>query len=433
MIGFRRRPRWTLQLRLALLYGSLFVVSGTLLLFILYLVARPLNLLAVAPPAPAPSAARQGLPTVPVMPTVPIMPTLPIMPSGVLGTVPVPTSVPTAVPAPIGGPLQRSVDLRKLLVASGAALAGMTVISVGLGWLLARRALRPLRTMALTAREISERSLHRRLAVPGPQDEIKGLADTFDGLLERLEDAFQAQRRFVANASHELRTPLTLSRSLLEIALADPDATTPDLRRTCQRVLVSNQHLEGLIEALLTLARSQRGLDVRVEVDLAEAAAECVEAFDAEAAARGCRIEASFGAARTEGDAGLIERLIGNLVDNAVRYNVPGGRITVWTGLEAGRPALRVVNTGPEIAPGQIDALFEPFHRLDTTRGHSERSGLGVGLSIVAAIALAHGAELRAGPGPEGGLDVRIGFRPVPAPTAARVGSEPPPVIVAAE
>ncbi|WP_194905695.1 sensor histidine kinase [Catenulispora rubra] len=423
MTGFRGRPRWTLQLRLALLYGSLFVVSGTLLLFILYLVARPLNLLTVAPPAPSvPSALPLGMPT---------------MPSGVPGSLPLPTPllVPTSVPAPgpIGVASRQSVDMRKLLVASGAVLAGMTVISVGLGWLMARRALRPLRTMALTARAISERSLHRRLAVQGPQDEIKGLADTFDGLLERLEDAFQAQRRFVANASHELRTPLTLSRSLLEIALADPDATTPDLRRTCQRVLVSNQHLERLIEALLTLARSQRGLDVRVELDLAEAAAQCVDAFEDEAAARRCRIEASFGVARTEGDAGLIERLIGNLVDNAVRYNVPDGRITVWTGLDAGRPALRVVNSGPEIAPTQIDALFEPFHRLDTTRGHSEQDGLGVGLSIVAAIALAHGAELRAGPGPDGGLDVRIGFRPVPARAAARAGSEPPPVIVAAE
>lgn len=422
MIGFRRRPRWTLQLRLALLYGSLFVVSGTLLLFVVYLMARPLNLLAVAPPGP--SAVRPGMPT---------MPTLPTMPLAVPGPVPVPVPVPKPVPDPIGLSFQRPVDLRKLLVASGTALAGMTIISVGLGWLLARRALRPLRTMALTARAISERSLHRRLAVPGPQDEIKGLADTFDGLLERLEDAFQAQRRFVANASHELRTPLTLSRSLLEIALADPDATTPDLRRTCERVLVSNQHLERLIEALLTLARSQRGLDVRVEVDLAEAAAESVDAFGPEAAARSCTIETALGPARTEGDTGLVDRLIGNLVDNAVRYNVPDGRITVWTGLEAGRPALRVVNTGPEIAPTQIDALFEPFHRLDTTRGRSEQSGLGVGLSIVAAIALAHGAELRAGPGPDGGLDVRIGFRPVPAPSAARDGSEPPPVIVAAE
>jgi signal transduction histidine kinase len=323
--------------------------------------------------------------------------------------------------------------VRKLLVASGVALAGMTVISVGLGWLMARRALRPLRAMALTARAISERSLHRRLAVQGPQDEIKGLADTFDGLLERLEDAFKAQRRFVANASHELRTPLTLSRSLLEIALADPDASAPDLRRTCQRVLASNQHLERLIEALLTLARSQRGLDVRVEVDLAAVAAESVDGLGAQAAVRQCRIESVLAPARTEGDGRLIERLIGNLVDNAVRYNVPGGRVTVRTGLEAGRPTLRVLNTGPEIAPDQIDALFEPFQRLDTTRVHHEQGGLGVGLSIVAAIVLAHGAEMHACPGPEGGLDIRIGFPPAPARPSRHAGPLRPPAIVRAE
>ena len=403
----RRRPRWTLQLRLALLYGSLFVVSGTLLLIITYVVARSLNQLTVEPPAPP--ALQQGLPT---------------------GT----STMPVPVPDPFSQlEFQNSVNVRKLLVASGVALAGMTVISVGLGWLMARRALRPLRAMASTARAISERSLHRRLAVQGPQDEIKGLADTFDGLLERLEDAFKAQRRFVANASHELRTPLTLSRSLLEIALADPDASAPDLRRTCQRVLASNQHLERLIEALLTLARSQRGLDVRVEVDLAAVAAESVDALGPQAAARQCRIESVFAPARTEGDERLIERLIGNLVDNAVRYNVPGGRVTVRTGLESGRPTLRVLNTGPEIAPSQIDTLFEPFQRLDTTRVHHEQGGLGVGLSIVAAIALAHGAELRARPGPAGGLDIQLAFPPAPVQSVRRDGPDRPPVIVPAE
>jgi signal transduction histidine kinase len=402
-----RRPRWTLQLRLALLYGSLFVVSGTLLLFITYVVARSLNQLTVEPPAPP--TLQQGLPTA-------------------SSTLPVP------VPNPFSQlQFQNSVNVRKLLMASAVALAGMTIISVGLGWLMARRALRPLRAMALTARAISERSLHRRLAVQGPQDEIKGLADTFDGLLERLEDAFKAQRRFVANASHELRTPLTLSRSLLEIALADPDASAPDLRRTCQRVLASNQHLERLIEALLTLARSQRGLDVRVEVDLAAVAAESVDGLGAQAAVRQCRIESVLAPARTEGDGRLIERLIGNLVDNAVRYNVPGGRVTVRTGLEAGRPTLRVLNTGPEIAPDQIDALFEPFQRLDTTRVHHEQGGLGVGLSIVAAIVLAHGAEMHACPGPEGGLDIRIGFPPAPARPSRHAGPLRPPAIVRAE
>jgi signal transduction histidine kinase len=383
------------------------VVSGTLLLLITYVVARSLNQLNVEPPAPP--VLQQGLPT---------------------GS--------SALPVPVPNPFsqlefENSVNVRKLLMASGIALAGMTVISVGLGWLMARRALRPLRTMALTARAISERSLHRRLAVQGPQDEIKGLADTFDGLLERLEDAFKAQRRFVANASHELRTPLTLSRSLLEIALADPDATTPDLRRTCQRVLASNQHLERLIEALLTLARSQRGLDVRAEVDLAAVVAEAADAFEPQAAAGQCRIEAVLAPARTEGDERLIERLIGNLVDNAIRYNVPGGRVTVRTGLEAGRPTLCVLNTGPQIAPSQIDTLFEPFQRLDTTRVHHEQGGLGVGLSIVAAIVVAHGAELRASPGPEGGLDIRIAFLPATVRSPRRDGADRPPVIVPAE
>ncbi|TDD20838.1 sensor histidine kinase [Nonomuraea diastatica] len=289
----------------------------------------------------------------------------------------------------------------------------MTFASVGLGWMVAGRVLRPLRTITATVREISARDLHQRLASQGPDDEIKDLADTFDGLLGRLEAAFEAQRAFVANASHELRTPLTFERSLLEIALADPDAGVQDLRAACGRVLASNQGQERLIEALLTLSRSQRGLDQHQDLDLAKAAEATLGSAHAEAAARGIRVEAALAVARTVGDPRLVERLAANLVHNAVRHNVAGGWAQVWTGIDAGRPTLRVRNSGPVIPADQVDALFQPFRRLAGDRtgdGH----GLGLGLSIVTAVATAHHAELTARALPGGGLEVRAGFPGAP-------------------
>jgi signal transduction histidine kinase len=281
----------------------------------------------------------------------------------------------------------------------------MALVSIGLGWLMAGRALRPVRTMGLRARGISERTLHERLALEGPNDELKELGDAFDGLLSRLESAFESQRRFVANASHELRTPITVERTLVEVALADPDANTDSLRATCERVLAASEQQERMIEALLTLARSQRGLDAREELDLAAVAAGVLEG----ASPNGVRIDAALDPGHTTGDPALVERLVANLVDNALHYNVQSGWVTVSTGMRDGKPTLRVTNSGPEIPPDRAAALIEPFRRLDGDRnGHAR--GVGLGLSIVDAIATAHGADLRARPREGGGLNVEVRF-----------------------
>ena len=278
----------------------------------------------------------------------------------------------------------------------------MAIVSIGLGWLMAGRALRPVRTMSSRARGISERNLHERLALDGPDDELKELGDTFDELLGRLESAFESQRQFVANASHELRTPITLERTLVEVALADPGATTASLRGTCERVLAASERQERLIEALLTLARSQRGLESRQQLDLGAVAGEALLSVRPS----GTRVESDLGDAISTGDPDLVERLIGNLIDNALRYNLErDGWVGVWTGVRDGVPAVRVSNSGPLVSGDEAGTLTEPFRRLNGTR--TETRGSGLGLSIVAAIARAHGAALTMSPRLEGGLDVR--------------------------
>jgi signal transduction histidine kinase len=315
--------------------------------------------------------------------------------------------------------------LDTLLGNSAIALAAMTVAAVGIGWLTAGRLLRPLRTITWAARSISASSLHRRLALAGPDDEMKELGDTIDGLLGRLEAAFDAQRQFVANASHELRTPLARQRTLVEVALAEPEQTVEALRTTCERVLAAGEQQERLIEALLTLARSQRGLDRWEPVDVAAVTMEAVQARQSEAAGQRLGVEVSAGSAPVLalGDARLAERLVANLVDNAIRHNVPGGWISLHVDAEGGQAGLRVANSGPVIPPGEVARLFAPFQRLGAGRGGAgrpdERDGHGLGLSIVSAIASAHGAELRADALPGGGLAVQFRFPPLPAVTPA--------------
>jgi signal transduction histidine kinase len=285
----------------------------------------------------------------------------------------------------------------------------MTVVSIGLGWLVAGRVLGKLRTITTAARSISASSLDARLALAGPDDELKELGDTFDALLARLEGAFGAQRQFVANASHELRTPLARQRTLIEVALADPEPSVTGLQDVCKRVLATGEQQERLIEALLTLARSQRGLDRREPIDLAALAAEVALARQQEAELRGLRISTSLGPAPALGDGRLAERLVANLVDNAVRHNVACGLVEISTATWAGHAVLSVSNTGPVIPPDHLRRLFLPFQRggADRTGG---RDGLGLGLSIVAAIAEAHGAWLQAHALAGGGLIVRAGF-----------------------
>jgi signal transduction histidine kinase len=221
-----------------------------------------------------------------------------------------------------------------------------------------------------------------------------------------------AQRRFVANASHELRTPLTLERAMIEVALADPGATADSLRATCEEVLAAGQQQERLIEALLTLARSQQGLHHREPVDLAAIAAAVMQARQPEAHSRGLRVDAILSPAPASGDPRLIERLVTNLVDNALRHTTPHGRVKVLTATRTGRAVLSVTNTGSPVPADQIQRLLQPFQRLATDQT-GEHDGLGLGLSIVAAIATAHNAVLIARPALGGGLDIEVTF---PAP-----------------
>jgi signal transduction histidine kinase len=243
----------------------------------------------------------------------------------------------------------------------------------------------------------------------GPDDELKDLGDTIDGLLARLEMAFDSQRRFIANASHELRTPLMLSQTLLQVALANPAITLDSLRATCQEVVDAGKDQAQLIDALLTLARSQRGLDHRESVDLTAVVNDALSAHEPSAAAERLRGDAALDDAGVSGDARLIHRLMSNLVDNAIRYNITGGRVEVRLAATATETTLTVSNTGPSVPPEQASRLLEPFQRAAPDRTASP-NGLGLGLSIVADIAAAHGASLAVRPRPEGGLTVAVSF-----------------------
>jgi signal transduction histidine kinase len=317
---------------------------------------------------------------------------------------------------------QHAKDLHQLLTQSGIALAIMAVLAIALGWVVAGRVLRPLRTMKDATQRITERSLHERLAIPGPGDEVKDLADTIDGLLERLERAFEAQRHFVASASHELRTPLTFTRALLEVALADQGATAEDLRSTCEELLTSGEQQERLLEALLTLASSERGLERRDRFDLATVTARAVSAHRADAEHRGLQLGVSLTDTAAVGDPDLAERLAANLVDNAIRHNVPGGHLEVLTETRNARAVLTVGNTGPAVPPDQVGRLFEPFQRLSGNRA-AHADGHGLGLSIIRAIADAHDAGIKVLLSPGGGLTVEVHFPPPDPPANGRRGT----------
>jgi signal transduction histidine kinase len=314
------------------------------------------------------------------------------------------------------GQHQIALDSRELIVGSSIVLIAMIGASVLFGWLVAGRILRPLRVMTTTTRQISERNLHERLALAGPDDELKDLGDTIDGLIARLEAAFDSQRRFVANASHELRTPLMLSQTLLQVALADPAITLDSLRAACQEAVDAGKDQAQLIDALLTLARSQRGLGHREPIDLTAVVNDAMNAHEPSAAARGLQVDATLDHAEVSGDARLIYRLVSNLLDNAIRYNLTGGRVEVKLAASTTQATLTVTNTGPPVPPNQITRLLEPFQRAAPDRTASP-NGLGLGLSIVTEIAEAHGASLNVQPEPEGGLTVTVRL-PAPAPAA---------------
>ncbi len=302
---------------------------------------------------------------------------------------------------------QIQADSRGQVIRAAATVVGLVGLSLAVGWLIAGRFLRPLRTITATAQDISASSLDRRVALGHRDDEFSDLGKTLDGLFGRLEASFESQRRFVANASHELRTPLAAERTLIQVTLADPDADTRTLRATCEELLVLGEQQERLIEALLTLACGERGVDRWDRFDLAELAGKVIADRAGEAERRGVRVQTALGAAPATGDPSLAESMVANLMDNALRHNVTGGRAEIATRTSAGRGVISAGNTGPVVAPDEVDRLFHPFQRLG---GERMGEGHGLGLAIVRAIAGAHGATLTAKARPEGGLDIEVSF-----------------------
>ena len=401
-------PAPTIRLRLTLVYGVLFLCSAAALLTITYALVQHAYTGSFFI-----SSARKGVVTSKdangnAVQLLQKAYTVTPVKGGPLGFGPVPIGTklfaPTQKLVIAAAQGQSIAALHKLVVDSAIALALMSVLSLWLGWVIAGRALRPLRTITETARDISASNLHRRLALRGPDDELRRLGNTVDGLLGRLETSFEAQRQFVANASHELRTPLTLERTLLELALSDPHASIDSYRHTCEQLLAVGEQQERLIEALLTLSRSQRGLDSRLPVDLAAITGAAAAAADHD----GLAVEADLRPAHTTGNPRLVERLVANLLDNAIRHNVTGGRVDLATATRDGLALLTVANTGPAIPPGELDRLFQPFQRLDAAR--TSTNGFGLGLSIVRAIADAHDATITTEAPPEGGLRVEVAF-----------------------
>jgi len=304
------------------------------------------------------------------------------------------------------------------------ALPVVVLLAVVGGWLIAGRLLRPLRTITATARDISASNLNRRLDLGGRDDEFAVLGDTLDDLFGRLEASFESQRHFVANASHELRTPLTAERALLQVALADPDATAEALRSACEQVLALGDQQERLIDGLLTLATSEVERLPLLPFDLAAVAWHVVTARREDAGRRGVHLETSLAAAPTAGDPRLAESLVANLLDNAIRHNCDGGRAEISTAAAGGQATLRVANTGPVIAPERLGRLFQPFGRAGGERIR-HTGGHGLGLAIVQAIARAHGATLTPQARPDGGLDIEVSFPGKPASGLPEVAAAP--------
>jgi signal transduction histidine kinase len=380
------RPR-RVRVRLTLLYGSLFVLSGAVLLTITYL------LVAGSTGDPVLVTSLQGTPA-----------------SG-------PPQIIRCDQLP--SPYQQDQVLRqqalrthqemldRLLLESGIALAVTAVIAIWLGWVVAGRVLSPLRSMTTAIQQIAAHNVHERLAAAGPRDELRDLADTVDGLLDRLESALDSHKRFVANAAHELRTPLTLEHALLEESLIDREPTVESFRANFEQWLAITKNQGRLLESLLLLSTSERGLEHQEPVDLAALAHEVVDAFRSAAERKGVALDSVLGPAALRGDRVLVERVVANLLDNAIHYNTAGGRVEIRTGTRQSRGFISVANTGPPIPENQVDGLFNPFQRLERS---SDDGHHGLGLSIVRAIVTAHAADLTAHARSEGGLVVEVLF-----------------------
>ena len=380
----RRRWQSTIRVRLTLLYAGAFFVAGAILVALLYLFL-------------AQSLSRQ-------------------LNERVAYTDQLRTHEPHVVTPAVADQIlsqfqqDRDNTMRTMLIASLGSLGIIGISAAGFGWLLAGRALQPLHDITATARRVADKSLKERIDRHGPDDEIKELADTFDAMLERLDRAFDSQRRFVANASHELRTPLTINRTLIEVALDNPDASE-SLRQLGANLLAVNQRNERLIDGLLTLAGSEQRLTEHSAVDLADIARHVTTESQDSPQARGVEIKAALQPAKVIGDPVLLERVVKNLVDNALRYNLPeGGWVRVSTGTDNGQAIVTVENTGHIVPSYEIANLFEPFRRLSSTERRAVRAdqGAGLGLSIVRSVTHVHGGDVEATARADGGLTVRL-------------------------
>ncbi|MFB4295702.1 sensor histidine kinase [Actinomadura sp. NTSP31] len=299
---------------------------------------------------------------------------------------------------------QKHSVLEQLLQSSLLTMLVLGVLAVVIGYLVAGRMLRPLHKVTATARRLSESTLHERIALDGPQDEIKDLADTFDRMLDRLNRAFDAQRRFVANASHELRTPLTINRTVLEVALASRK-NPPETKALADVLLGNTERHERLIDGLLLLARSEREPADPAPTALPDVVRGALGELDGRT--RAVDVEARLAPAEVAGDPVLLERCAMNLLENAVKYNVQDGRVWVRTGVRDGEAFLQVVNTGRPVQPYEVAGIFEPFRRLRADRVGSA-DGAGLGLSIVRAVVGAHGGTIETVPRPGGGLSITV-------------------------
>jgi signal transduction histidine kinase len=405
------RARWTVRVRLTALHAALFLVAGTLLLGVTYLLVqqsldhrdgllsrRTSMIKAASLPADLRVELQDGRW---------------VNPQQFVGEVEAEQH------------RQHEHLLESFLTRGAMALGGVGIIAAALGWMLAGRALRPVHRITDTARRIAGadgagRGLHERIALHGPADEVKELADTFDVMLERLDGSFDGQRRFVASASHEMRTPLAIKRALIEVAITRPGASR-DARELGESLLEINARHERLVDGLLTLADSEnRPAEVR-PVDLSDVAASVIE--DAATPAGKARVDLrppDLASAPTTGDPYLVERLVHNLVENAIRHNHPdGGWLSVRTWQADGRAMLRVTNSGPVIRDYETETLFQPFRRLRDRRAAARPGadrGFGLGLSIVRAIATAHGGTAHAEPHQGGGLVVTVALPQAPPP-----------------